>query len=159
LFESKFSTAWDYQWWLASWMNNGLHAWPNNGPLVSNVGFDSDATYTSEDKNLPFEFRNAVTMALDIVVHPKFIIPCREAYEFAFMHKRLGSSIVMSKKLAKLSKNPLFPLILMRQQLRREGVRGYLAKRALRLISFWLRLNRFNIYSKSITFNVCVFIL
>lgn len=85
LFIEQSPNTWDYQWWLSSWMNNGLHAWPNSC-LVSNRGFDETGTHTlcsSEWENLQLE-------PLGPLTHPEFVLPCRQADEFAFAHRRDG---------------------------------------------------------------------
>lgn len=71
---------WDYQWFLTSWMNNGLHAWPNSS-LVQNVGYGLHASHTFGEN--PFETDTLLGMPL--VQHPLFIAPCHEADHNAFI--------------------------------------------------------------------------
>lgn len=47
---NKLNT-WDYQWVLSCWTNNGLSIIPNYN-LVTNIGYDLDATHTSEGNDL-----------------------------------------------------------------------------------------------------------
>ncbi|MCP9801775.1 glycosyltransferase family 2 protein [Synechococcus sp. RedBA-s] len=76
---------WDYQWWLAGWMNHALHAWPNTC-LVSNLGFDGDGTHTFGDS--PFA---AIPLEpLGSLQHPQFVAPDGEADRYAFLHRRGG---------------------------------------------------------------------
>ena len=55
VFHGKITTAWDYQWVLACWIQNGFRIIPEVN-LVSNIGCGEDATHTageSEVANLP----------------------------------------------------------------------------------------------------------
>jgi hypothetical protein len=42
---------WDYQWMFASWNRDGIAIVPNVN-LVTNIGFDADATHTTEENRL-----------------------------------------------------------------------------------------------------------
>jgi hypothetical protein len=119
LFIEGLPSAWDYQWWLASWMNNGLHAWPNVC-LVSNRGFDADGTHTFGDN----DFASPALEELVDLVHPHFVIPCRAADEFAFLHRRSG--------LAMIKYGRLYPWILRIRQLNKEGLIPYFFSRIFR---------------------------
>jgi len=51
LIKSNKLNTWDYQWTFACWANNGLSIIPNSN-LVSNIGYDTNATHTSTNDNL-----------------------------------------------------------------------------------------------------------
>jgi hypothetical protein len=119
LFIEGRPSSWAYQWWLASWMNNGLHAWPN-ACLVSNRGFGADGTHTFEDT----AFSNPELSPLGELVHPDFVIPCRKADEFAFFHRRDGLAMLERERLGSA-----YPWLLRWRRLRREGPVRYIAKR------------------------------
>lgn len=113
---------WDYQWWLASWMNNGLHTWPN-ACLISNRGFDEDGTHTL----LQNDFTSPTLESLGELIHPNFVLPCREADEFAFLYRRDGLCSVEREKYGHL-----YPWILRSRQLRKEGLVPYVLSRTLK---------------------------
>jgi hypothetical protein len=55
VYNGDVDSTWDYQWLLACWIQHGLRVFPEKN-LVSNIGFDSDATHTSGDSpmaNIP----------------------------------------------------------------------------------------------------------
>lgn len=73
LFDNTFShkiNTWDYQWTFACWIQNGLSVLPNIN-LVSNIGFNQNATHTigiSDLASLP-------TYPLEFpLIHPEFVI-------------------------------------------------------------------------------------
>jgi hypothetical protein len=101
LFIEGTRNTWDYQWWLACWMNNGLHAWPNVN-LVSNEGFNSDGTHTL----YPSSFASVSAADIGIIVHPSFVLPSRSADSYAFWRRRSGVRYVM-----RLGFGPLYLLI------------------------------------------------
>ena len=126
LFIEGQPNTWDYQWWLASWMNNGLHAWPN-ACLVSNAGFGGEGTHT---------FGNSLFAALELetlgeITHPKFILPSRDADEFAFLHRREGL-----RKIEQDRYGWRYSWVLRARQLRREGLLHYAGSRLYRRIPF-----------------------
>lgn len=49
VYKNKIDT-WDYQWTFSCWIQNGLTVLPNVN-LVSNIGFDGDATHTTGKDN------------------------------------------------------------------------------------------------------------
>ena len=62
---------WDYQWTFACWIQSGLTVLPNVN-LVTNIGFNNEATHTKKSKN---RLANMYTEALTFpLIHPKFII-------------------------------------------------------------------------------------
>jgi hypothetical protein len=125
---------WDYQWWLASWMNNGLHCWPN-ASLVSNHGFGDEATHTFRETDfsaLPLE-------GIGILTHPAFIVPSREADEFSFMQRRAGAWIISQEAYSQMRNQygVFLPWILRYRQMREEGGVAYASARLKRLMRFW----------------------
>lgn len=66
-------TWWDYQWTFACLVNGGLTALPNTN-LVSNIGFDLDATHTT-GKNI----NTSLGTGLREIQHPSFILRDTEA--------------------------------------------------------------------------------
>ena len=129
LFIDGLPSAWDYQWWLTSWMNNGLHAWPNS-LLVSNRGFDSDATHTFWDN----DFASPILEELGDLRHPEFVVPCRAADEFAFLYRRSGlARMKEAEAAAEATKYGwIYPWILRRRQLKEEGMIPYFTSRIFR---------------------------
>ena len=101
LFIEGIPSAWDYQWWLASWMNNGLHIWPNVN-LVSNEGFNSEGTHTLS----PNSFASIPAREIGKIVHPSAVLPCRSADACAFWRRRFGARYVI-----RLCLGPLYSLI------------------------------------------------
>ncbi|MCP9820731.1 glycosyltransferase family 2 protein [Synechococcus sp. Cruz-9H2] len=85
LFLNRQPDSWDYQWWLAGWMNHALHAWPNQC-LVSNLGFGDDGTHTFGAN----AFAEIPLCELGTLRHPEFIVPSRDADRYAFLHRRGG---------------------------------------------------------------------
>ena len=62
---------WDYQWTFACWLHSGLTILPNIN-LVSNIGFNDEATHTKKSKN---RLANIHTESLILpLIHPKFVI-------------------------------------------------------------------------------------
>lgn len=125
LFIEGKPSSWAYQWWLASWMNNGLHAWPNSC-LVSNHGFDDDeGTHTFGAS----EFASLELTPLQGVTHPPFVLPSREADEFACLYRRgLIAHVEHSRY------GLLYPWVLRGRCLRSEGIVSYLGSRLTRLL-------------------------
>lgn len=71
---------WDHQWVYTIMTNNGLSVIPNKN-LVSNLGFDKNATHTNFLVH-PLAGRN--TEKIEDIVHPSFIIPDYEADIYTF---------------------------------------------------------------------------
>lgn len=123
LFIDGVPDTWDYQWWLASWMNNGLHAWPNSC-LITNQGFDDSGTHTfwqNDFSTLPLE-------PLGPLTHPEFILPCRQADEFAFVYRRDGLHGILldAYEQEKRILGSFHPWYLRIKNLRDRGVASYL---------------------------------
>ena len=71
----KEKDTWDLQWQFALFINNGLAILPNKN-LISNIGFDQNATHTIDNLN---SLSNRPTTSLDIITHPLFMIPDHQA--------------------------------------------------------------------------------
>ena len=73
---------WDFQWTYTIWKNNGLAILPQHN-LVTNIGFNQDATHTrfkvSRFSELP---RNEI--ATENLMHPSWIMPDVEADNYTF---------------------------------------------------------------------------
>lgn len=69
VYAGKMGT-WDYQWVFACWLQNALSIAPNKN-LVSNIGFGSEATHTSDDTS-PFAALATYDLLLPLV-HPPFM--------------------------------------------------------------------------------------
>jgi hypothetical protein len=108
-------------------MNNGLHAWPNLG-LIKNVGFDEDGTHTIGEPS-PY-FSIDPTDSLGELCHPEFIVPCREADEFAYLHRRAGLWRIELDRYG-----VLHPWVLRLRRIKAEGIFPYLYCRLPRLFS------------------------
>ena len=71
--------SWDSLWQYAVWVNNGFSILPNQN-LVSNIGFDENATHTKNKSSVS----SLDTKPLDNLTHLKNIIPNYEADEYTF---------------------------------------------------------------------------
>ncbi len=86
---------WDYQWTYALFVNNGLSIVPGKN-LVSNIGFGAvKATHTNENAKCA----NRKISEINNIIHPKFIIPCRDAVNEILrqrydIHKKTFSFII-----------------------------------------------------------------
>lgn len=82
--EGKINT-WDYQWMYALYRNNGLSIIPNKN-MISNIGFNTEATHTSE-----FDTRLANRSVFDIdkIIHPLEVVQNSEALNL-IMEERFG---------------------------------------------------------------------
>ncbi|GAB3931392.1 hypothetical protein [Larkinella terrae] len=78
VFSGQIDT-WDYQWCYAIWINYGLCICPNQN-LISNIGFDENATHTKKDTELT---ANRPLQPLTEIVHPRFFIENRQATEYS----------------------------------------------------------------------------
>ena len=123
LFIEGKPSAWDYQWWLVSWMNNGLHAWPNVS-LVSNQGFAGDGTHTFGGN----AFASPPLEAIGTILHPQFLLPSRDADEFAFLYRRGGIWEIERQRFGRL-----YPWLLRWRRLRSEGLIRYAGRQIKRL--------------------------
>ncbi|WP_051296211.1 hypothetical protein [Eisenibacter elegans] len=65
----KTIDTWDYQWFFSIWRNNGLSAVSNHN-LITNIGFDQEATHTKIANNTAF----LPTKRLDSIIHPQLVL-------------------------------------------------------------------------------------
>lgn len=72
---------WDYQWVFTIWKNGGLCITPNQN-LITNIGFNSEATHTKSDS----VWSNLPTVSIDTgsMIYPKDILINNGATEYAF---------------------------------------------------------------------------
>lgn len=68
-------SSWDIQFLISIWLNNGLGVFPNVN-LSTNIGFDSEATHTTEKNHIA---SNVSTEKILPLVHPKEIRISRKA--------------------------------------------------------------------------------
>ncbi|MBD2260786.1 glycosyltransferase family 2 protein [Pseudanabaena sp. FACHB-2040] len=78
--EEKFNS-WAYPWMFTCWVQSGLTALPNVN-LVSNLGFEADATHTRRDSHLA----NLSTERLGGIKHPTFVMQDKSADLYTFNH-------------------------------------------------------------------------
>ena len=71
LVHKNIKDTWDIQWQYAVSVNNGLAILPNVN-LVSNIGFDLNATHTIDNFNT---LANRPKSNIDSIIHPKFVVP------------------------------------------------------------------------------------
>jgi hypothetical protein len=85
-YTGRFPTAWDYQWVFACLIQNGLSINPNVN-LISNIGFDENATHTRSQTRLSNMKTAALTFPL---VHPPFVIADRksDALNQSYLYKQ-----------------------------------------------------------------------
>jgi hypothetical protein len=74
---------WDYAWTATVWKHDGLTATPNVN-LISNIGFDANATHTT---SAGCEFANMTVHSLDGgITHPPLIEQCLTADKYVFFN-------------------------------------------------------------------------
>jgi hypothetical protein len=69
------NSSWAYPLDFINFFNNGLTIIPNEN-LISNIGFDSNATHTIEKDSV---FANVPLAEIEQIVHPSFILPEKQA--------------------------------------------------------------------------------
>jgi hypothetical protein len=79
VYENKKDT-WDFQWQYAITMNNGLAIIPNHS-LISNIGFDRNATHTIDNFHT---LANRPTSSITLINHPALIVPDLSADRYTF---------------------------------------------------------------------------
>jgi hypothetical protein len=87
------NSIWDYQWTYACWSHSGLSIIPKNN-LVSNIGFNGNATHTS-DANSPL-----ANMRIDNIwelSHPPFVVRHQDADSYTFDEVFGGKQIRSNK--------------------------------------------------------------
>lgn len=105
------NTVWDYQWLYARWTQSDLSIVPAIN-LVSNIGFNSEATHTLHDNHLA----NMKTEDIWEINHPPFVIRncLADTYVFDYCYggkrmKQYGRWIeIMRRKLALIKKKSIF---------------------------------------------------
>jgi hypothetical protein len=90
---------WDFQWTFACWLNNGLSIIPDVN-LVSNFGFDSEATHTVDPGN-PYSRMRTREMSFPLN-HPPGITWNREAD--LFTHRTLFEPSLITRSQRKVRK-------------------------------------------------------
>ncbi|HEV7621995.1 MAG TPA: hypothetical protein VGO09_09685, partial [Flavisolibacter sp.] len=92
---------WDYQWTYAIWENKGLCIIPEVN-MISNIGFDSSGTHTSESDS---EYANMPVYELNELIHPKEIIVDKVADKYIFKKWFVKRTLLkrISNKIKKLS--------------------------------------------------------
>lgn len=98
VYDGKLDT-WDYQWEYTILSNNGLVILPNYN-LVSNIGFNQDATHTTGHDEL---LANKPTDEINIITHPSFVINNTEADEYLF-NKEIRENRIDRKIIRKIKK-------------------------------------------------------
>jgi tetratricopeptide (TPR) repeat protein/predicted O-methyltransferase YrrM len=80
IFQSSYTgiDTWDFAWTFACWIHNGLSILPNVN-LVSNMGFDSEATHTKGESKLANMPAEEMSFPLQ---HPPFMIRDTQADDF-----------------------------------------------------------------------------
>ncbi len=79
---------WDYQWLASTWFHGGLTAIPNVN-LVTNVGFNSEATHTT----VPVEGSSIDTDPIGAITHPPAVQVDTDADRYTFDHKFGGNQL------------------------------------------------------------------
>ena len=69
--DHKYPDTWDYQWSYTCLVNGGLSVVPSSN-LVTNIGFDQDATHT---KTIYGNVRTQSTHSIMPLMHPDFLLP------------------------------------------------------------------------------------
>ena len=79
LYNNRIDT-WDGQWVYSIYSNNGIAILPNVN-LISNIGFNENATHTKKSDNI---LNNIPTETLGFIIHPKTITINEEGDRFTF---------------------------------------------------------------------------
>ena len=111
-FEGFFNSAkanqidtWDYQWFYSIWKNEGLVISPAVN-LISNVGFDGQATHTNDPESI---FSQMKTQPMDFpLVHPPQVLRNQDfeskSYKTIFPRALQRISHAISKRLKKMKR-------------------------------------------------------
>jgi hypothetical protein len=81
VFNNQIDT-WDYQWVFTILINSGLGITPNNN-LISNIGFNEDATHT---KDMNSSSSNRQRTRIENICHPTFILQDSVADKYTYEH-------------------------------------------------------------------------
>ena len=87
---NKEIDTWDYQWMLSCWLQSGLSIHPISN-LVSNIGFEGDATHLIDSKFLAMRCQS-ISFPL---LHPPFII--RDVKADRYLQRRLFRASFLDK--------------------------------------------------------------
>lgn len=71
VYASEIDT-WDYQWGFAKMINHGLSVIASSN-LITNIGFDADATHTVSGHNNPYAAMEALELNLPLT-HPRYVV-------------------------------------------------------------------------------------
>jgi hypothetical protein len=85
---------WDYQWTACIWLNDGITVTPNVN-LVSNIGFGSDATHTTNSADLGAGVK---TQPMSQIIHPESVMVDIEADKHVFMNVLGGKNLYLKAK-------------------------------------------------------------
>jgi len=83
---------WDYQWTFTIWVNNGLSILPNIN-MISNIGFGTDATHTTD-----LESQHSKIPRAEInfpIKHPKFLLRNMEADKYTINQQFRKEKLVL----------------------------------------------------------------
>lgn len=103
LFLKEKLNSWAYPWMFTCWANSSLAILPNVN-LVSNIGFEANATHTQDDSSLA----NLSTQHINEIKHPTFIVQDKNAdfYTFArYYHPSQGKLTLLLNKLISQAKS------------------------------------------------------
>ena len=92
---------WDYQWTACVWFNNGITVTPNVN-LVSNIGFGSDATHTT-DSTSPYSGKQ--TQSMTQIIHPDEVKVDIAADDYAFMNALGGKNLYLKARIIRKIKS------------------------------------------------------
>lgn len=86
--------SWAYPWFYSCWAQSGLTVLPDTN-LVSNIGFDENATHTTESEN---KLANLPTFGISPLRHPELLVRNRVADEYTFDNVFQNEEQVMLNK-------------------------------------------------------------
>lgn len=86
---------WDFQWQYSVWINNGLGILPNKN-LISNIGFNEDATHTLNNNSI---MSNRESFDIKLNNHPSeiYLNSVADLYEYNEYHKSTLKKRVANK--------------------------------------------------------------
>jgi len=87
---------WDYQYAFLNFWNNGLCICPNFN-LISNIGFNEDATHTTNPHHI---YANLPHQSLDEIIHPRFFLPRLDA-DYLLLDREIPSRFQKNILIAK----------------------------------------------------------
>ena len=106
VYDKKILFVWDYQWLYSVITNNGLCINPNVN-LITNIGFDENATHTKDKYS---RMSNLPSFSINGISHPKFILASKEADEYFFEKYCLPLKIALMVRLKTIIKKILVRL-------------------------------------------------